>query len=78
MNAVTLTFEVEPTGAGVILASGVDVTGSSIEVAQGTVLSLHVDAAEGHTLQNWNRGEWFDTDWAYEATESATVTALLD
>lgn len=76
-NMVTLTFVIDPNEAGTITADGVDVTGSSIQVARGTVVSLHVDIASGYTLQNWNSGEWFDPDWEYEATDDATITCLI-
>lgn len=74
---MTLTFVVTPEGAGQIFCDGTDVTGQTLEVEPGRTVQIHLDPAEGHELQNWNEGQWFDPDWVYEVEGSAVITAVL-
>lgn len=71
-----ITFIIEPSDAGIILADG-DVVeiGVANQFPIGATINLSAEAADGFEFLNWNEGESFDTEWSFEVVGDATIKA---
>lgn len=78
VGVVSVSFEVEPDGAGVIRVNGDSVTlGSAIQYPIGSHLEIECEVNEGYVFENWNDGMWFEATWAVDLDESSEGTTFL-
>lgn len=71
----TIHLSVSPEDGGTITVNGNPLENGIYRGEIGETIEILLTLNEGHQLQNWNEGQWFDPDWSYEIEGDATLIA---